>query len=107
MREGGKVDGVLDDAELEIVADLHGELDADGFLRFVGGAGDVWGEDDVVQVVEGGFFEGFLVEDVECGSGYVTGFNGVGEGLFDDELAASAVDDADALLHDADGGLVD
>ena len=26
---------------------------------------------------------------------------------FDDELAAGAVDDADALLHDADGGLVD
>jgi len=47
------------------------------------------------------------VEDVEGGSGDVAGFDGVSEGLFYDELAAGAVDDADALLHDADGGLVD
>ena len=37
----GEVDGVLDDAELEVVADLHGELDADGLLGLVGGSGDV------------------------------------------------------------------
>ena len=107
VRERGEVDGVLDDAELEVVADLHGELDADGLLGFVGGAGDVRGEDDVVEVEEGGVFEGLLVEDVEGGAGDVAGLDGVGEGLLDDELAAGAVDDADALLHDADGGLVD
>src|SRR5436309_4992835 len=64
-------------------------------------------EDDVVEVEEGGVFEGLLVEDVEGGAGYVAGFDGLGECLFDDELTAGAVDDADALLHDADGGLVD
>lgn len=41
VREGGQVDRVLDDAELEVVADLHGELDADGLLGFVGGSCDV------------------------------------------------------------------
>ncbi len=41
VRERGEIDGVLDDAELEVVADLHGELDADGLLGFVGRAGDV------------------------------------------------------------------
>ncbi len=41
------------------------------------------------------------MEDVEGGAGDVAGFDGVGEGLLDDELAAGAVDDADALLHDA------
>src|SRR5437762_3657713 len=64
-------------------------------------------EDDVVEVEEGGVFEGLLVEDVEGGAGNVSGFDGVGECLFDDELAAGAVDNANALLHDADGGLVD
>src|ERR1700709_2925715 len=47
------------------------------------------------------------MEDVEGGSGDMAGFDGFGEGLFYDELAAGAVDDADALLHDADGGLSD
>ena len=77
----GEVDGVLDDAELEVVADLHGELDADGLLGFVGCSGDVRGEDDVVEVEEGGVFEGLLVEDVEGGAGYVAGLDGVGEGV--------------------------
>lgn len=67
----------------------------------------MWGEDDVVEVEEGGVFEGLVVEDVECCAGDVAGFDGVGESLFDDELATGAVDDADALFHDADGGLVD
>ena len=31
-----QVDRVLHHAELEIFADLHGDLDADGFLRFGG-----------------------------------------------------------------------
>ncbi len=105
--ERGEIDGVLHDAELEVVADLHGELDADGLLGLVGRAGDVRGEDDVVQVEEGGVFEGLLMEDVEGSSCDVAGLNGLGEGFLDDELAACAVDDANALLHDADGCLID
>ena len=104
----GNVNGVLDYAELEVVADLVGELDADGLLGFVGGAGDVGREEDVVEGLEGRVLEGLLVEDVECGTGYVAGLDGFGEGLFDDEFgAAGAVDDADALLHDGEGGGVD
>ena len=57
--------------------------------------------------MEGGVFEGLLVEDVERCTGYVAGLDGFGECLFDDELAAGAVDDADALLHDGEGGGVD
>ncbi len=58
MRERRQVDGVLHDTEFEIVADLHGELDADGLLGLVGGSGDVGREDDVVEVVEGDSFRG-------------------------------------------------
>src|SRR5258708_38390912 len=96
--EGGEVDGVLDDAEFEVVADLHGELDADGFLSLVGCAGDVGREDDVVEVEEGRVFEGLLVEDIEGRAGYVAGFDGVGEGRFDDELGAGGAGDTGALL---------
>ena len=105
--ERGDVDGVLDDAELEVVADLVGELDADGFLGFVGGAGDVRAEQDVVEAEVGRVLERLLAEDVERGAGDVAGLDGFGEGFVDDELAAGAVDDADALLHDGDGVLVD
>ncbi len=103
----GQVDGVLDDAELEVVADLHGELDADGLLGLVGGSGDVRGEDDVVEVVEDRLFERLLMEDVERSPGHFAGLERFGEGLFDDEFAAGAVDDADALLHDGERGGVD
>ena len=53
VRERGQVDGVLHDAELQVVAHLHGELDADGLLRLVGRSGDVRREDDVVELEEG------------------------------------------------------
>jgi hypothetical protein len=66
--ERGEVDGVLHDAELEVVADLHGQLDADGLLGLVGCAGDVRREHDVVEVEEGGVLERLLVEDVEGGA---------------------------------------
>ena len=105
--ERGDVDGVLHDAELEVVADLHGELDADGLLGLVGGSGDVRGEEDVVEIEEGRLLEGLRVEDVERGAGDLAGLDGVGEGLFDDELAAGAVDDADALFHDGERSRVD
>src|SRR6266851_1028139 len=107
MREAGEVDGVLDDAELEVVANLHGELDADGLLGLVGGSGDVRGEDDVVEVVEDRLFERLLVEDVEGRAGDLAGLERFGERLFDDELAAGAVHDAYALLHDGERGGVD
>ncbi len=50
VAERGQVDGVLHHAELEILAHLHGDLDADGLLRFGGRAGDVRREDHVVEV---------------------------------------------------------
>ena len=56
------------------------------------------GEEDVGEIEEGRVLEGLGVEDVKGGSGDVAGLEGVGEGLFDDELAAGAVDDADAFF---------
>ena len=90
MRERGQVDGVLHDAELEVIAHLQGELDADGLLGFVGRAGDVGAEQDVFKRVVGRGFEGLalLGEDVERGAGDFAGFERVGEGGVDDELAA-------------------
>ena len=105
--EAGEVDGVLDDAELQIVAHLHRELDADGLLRFVGRSGDVRSEDDVVELEERGVLGRLVTEDVERGSGDVAGLERVDEGRFVDEFAACAVDDANALLHDGERGGVD
>lgn len=45
--ESGEIDGVADDAFDEIVLNLHGDLGAEFFLSFGGGAGDVRGGDDV------------------------------------------------------------
>jgi hypothetical protein len=75
--ERGDVDGVLDDAELEVVADLVGELDADGLLGFVGGAGDVRAEEDVVEAEVGRVLERLLAEDVEGSAGDVAGLDGL------------------------------
>ena len=50
---------------------------------------------------KGEFFERLLTEDVEGRAGDLAGLEGFGERLVDDELAASAIDNADALLHDA------
>ena len=49
VAERGQIDGVLHDAELEIFAHLHRDLNADGLLRFGGGPGDVRREDDVLE----------------------------------------------------------
>ena len=105
--ERGHVDGVLHDAELEVVAHLLGELDADGLLRFVGRTGDVRREQDVVEVEEGRVLERLLAEDVERGAGDVAGLDGSASACVDDQLAAGAVDDADALLHDGERVRVD
>ncbi len=47
------------------------------------------------------------MEDVEGRSGDLAGLERFGERLFHDELAAGAVHDADALLHDGERGGVD
>ena len=47
------------------------------------------------------------MEDVESGTGHLAGLERVREGFVDDELAAGAVHDADAGLHDGDGLPVD
>ncbi len=99
VAERGKVDGVLHDAELEILAHLHGDLNADGLLRFARGAGDVRREDDVVEFEVGRIFGRLDGEDIERSAGDLAGFEGGDErGIFD-QLAARAVDDAHALLH--------
>ena len=107
LGQGGDVDGILHDTEFEIVAHLIGELDADGFLGLVGGAADVGREQNGVDAEEGRVFDGLLVEDVEGSAGDVARFQGFRESLFDDELAAGAVDDANAFFHDGQGGGVD
>ena len=97
----------MGDAGFEILADLESDLDADGFLRFRSGTGDVGREDDVVESGEGRVFGRFFVEDVEGGAGDVAGFESFGEVGFDDQLTAGAIDDAHAFFHGGDGGGVD
>ena len=53
MAQRGQIDGVLYDAELEILAHLHRDLDANGFLRFRSGAGDVRRENHVLEFQKG------------------------------------------------------
>ena len=107
LRERGDVDGVLHDAELEVVADLLGELDADGFLRLVGRAGDVRRKQHVLEREVRRVFERLGAEDVERSACDVAAGDGFGERFVDDQLAACAVDDAYALLHDGERCFVD
>ena len=106
-RERGDVDGVLDDTELEVVADLHGKLDPDGFLGLIGCTGNVRAQKHVVEAVVCRLLERLLAEDVEGGPGDFTRLESLDERLVDDKLAAGAVDDANTGLHDADGVRVD
>ena len=99
VAERGQIDGVLHHAELEILAHLGGDLDADGFLRFCSGAGDVRREDDVVETEVRRVFGRLDGEDVEGRAGDVAAFERGDEGRVFDQLAAGAVDDAHALLH--------
>ena len=62
---------------------------------------------DVVELEVGRVLQRLLAEDVERGAGDVAGLDGFGEGFVDDELAARAVHDADARLHDGERVLVD
>ena len=107
MAERGQIDGILHDAELEIVAHLAGDLNADRLLRFAGGAGNVRGENDVVQCEVGRLFGRLDGEDIEGRTGHLAALEGGDEvGVFN-ELAARAVDDAHALLHFRQGLCVD
>src|SRR5690242_3614093 len=107
MSERGQVDRVLNDAELEVVTNLPGELDADGLLGLIGGTGDMRRQNDVVECEEGGVLQGFLMEYVQGGSSDMAALESIGERLFDDKLAAGAVDDAYTLLHDGKRGRID
>ena len=66
--ERGDVDCVLHDSELEVFADLAGELDADGFLRFVGGPANCGGGSRWAARHRG-VFRRLVGEDVERRSG--------------------------------------
>ena len=72
-----------------------------------GRAGDVGGEDDVVEAVEGRSLERLLAEDVEGGTGNVAGLECGGESSVVNQFTAGAVDDADVGLHFGEGGGVD
>ena len=83
------------------------QLDADRLLRLVGRARDVRTQQHVVQVVVRRVLQRLLVEDVERRARDLPGLQALDQRLVHDQLAARAVDDADALLHAGDRLRVD
>ena len=76
-----------------------GDLHADCFLRFGGGAGDVRSKDDVVHPEVGRFLWRLDCKHIERCAEDLAALQGGNEiGVFN-ELAAGAVNDADALRH--------
>ncbi len=99
-RHRGDVHGGRDDAAGERGDHLLGGLDAGAVLGLGGRGAEVRGDDDVVVAVEQRVVGDRLGrEDVERGAGDLAGVERVLERLVDQQLAAGAVDDADAVLH--------
>ena len=84
-----------------------GDLNAHGFLRLGGRAGDVRREDHVVELGVGRVLGRLDGEDVESRAGHLAGLERVDQSRVVHQLAARAVDDAHALLHGGEGFGVD
>ena len=98
--DGRDVDRGRDDAAGERRDDLLGGLDARAILGLGGRGAEVRGDHDVLVAVEQRVVGDRLGrEDVERGAGDLAGVQRVLERLVDEQLAAGAVDDADAVLH--------
>ena len=107
VSERRQVDRILHHTELEIVAHLGGDLNADGLLRLARGAGDVRGEDDVVHGEVGRLFGGLDGENIKRRAGHMAAQERGDQGRIFNQLAARAVDDAHALLHFCESAFVD
>ena len=97
----------LHDAELEVIAHLHRELDTDGFRASSSRASDVRRKNDVLEVMKDRLFKRLLMEDIKRSPSNLARFESFRESFFDDKLTTSAVHNADALLHDGERGGVD
>src|SRR5205085_3612490 len=106
-RDGGNVDRVLNHTVLEIFLNLLCDLDADGFLRFVGGSADVRGEDYVIERKQRGVLWGLFSEDIDGRGGNVALLEALREISFVDEFSSGAVHQAHAFLHLGDGDGID
>src|SRR5579875_3259049 len=73
VRKRGQVDGILHDAEFQILADLKGNLYSHGLLGLCRGSGNVGGENDVIKAEKGRIFGGLLMKDIQTGPGNVAG----------------------------------
>ena len=94
------VDGGQDDAAREEVDHELGRLGGDGQLGLSGAGAEVRRQDDIRQLEQRMVGRRRLLhEDVKGGAGEVAGLQRIGECFFVDDAAASAVDDASALLH--------
>ena len=102
-----EVDRVGDDAAVERRLHLLGRVGAGAVLRLGRRGAEVWRHDHVVAAEERVLGRGLLGEDVEGGACDLAGVERGAERLEVDQLAARAVDDADAVLHAGERRRVD
>ena len=99
LADGRHVDRVLDDALGQVLADLQRDLHADGFLRLVGRTRDVRRQDDVRQRRQWRVLQRLMAVDIERRAAQLSGLQGLDDGRLVQQLAASAIHQAHALLH--------
>ena len=99
MAERRQIHRILHHAQLEVIAHLAGNLDADGFLRLGRRAGDVRRQNHVVQFGVRRVFRGLFDKHIQRRAGHLPALQGLDQGRIFNQFAARAVDDAHALLH--------
>ena len=106
-RKRGHINRVAGHALEQVVAHLLGDANAHDFLRLFGRAGDVGRGDHARVAREPEVLGRLCLKDVQAGSGHVAALERPKQIAFMDELAARAVDNADARLGERKGPRVD
>ena len=96
--EREEVDGLLDDAALQVVAHLDRDVGAHPLLRLLGRGPHVGSGQDARMLGQALVDGRLLGVDVERGAGHPPALERRQQGLVVDELAARRVDDANAGL---------
>src|ERR1039458_9787479 len=102
VRERRQVDRVLHHAELQVVAHLHRQLNADRLLHLIRRTPYVRRQQHVVQAEVRRILQRLMAKDIQRRTGDVARADGISKSFVDDQFTPRAVDDANARFHDLD-----
>ena len=102
-RDGRHVQRIGDGAGQQVIADLLGHLQRHILLRFGGGGAQVRRRDHFLVAEQDIFLGGLGLEHVQCRAGDMAIVQCSFQGMFVNQAATGAVDDAHALLGPGDG----